>query len=91
MRESNAHLRRENEELASRVTAANEQVKVLKDSAAPVEQESRKAKAEIEALQQTNTQLSQDASYWRDRWVTPHYVLLSFLRLYFCLFDSPVT
>lgn len=67
MRESNAHLRRENEELVHRVTAANEQVKALKDSAVPVEQESRKAKAEIEALQQTNTQLSQDANYWRDR------------------------
>lgn len=69
MRESNAHLRRENEELSKRVATGAEQLKALKDEAAPQEEIGRKLKADKEALEGINTQLQQDANYWRDRLV----------------------
>lgn len=68
IRESNAHLRRENEELSKRVALGAEQLKALKDEVAPQEETGRKLKADKEALEGINTQLQQDASYWRDRW-----------------------
>jgi hypothetical protein len=68
VRESNAHLRRENEELSKRVAAGAEQLKALKDEIAPQEEMGRKLKADKEALEGINTQLQQDANYWRDRW-----------------------
>jgi predicted nuclease with TOPRIM domain len=69
VRESNAHLRRENEELSKRVAAGAEQLKALKDEIAPQEEMGRKLKADKEALEGINTQLQQDANYWRDRWM----------------------
>lgn len=69
MRESNAHLRRENEELSKRVSTSNEQLKAMKDTAAPLEEAMRKLRAEKEGLEGTNGQLLVDANYWRDRCV----------------------
>ena len=68
MRESNAHLRRENEELSKRISVFTEELKNLKDSAMPLEEAGRKLKAEKEALEGVNAQLLLDANYWRDRW-----------------------
>ena len=68
VRESNAHLRRENEELSKRISVFTEELKNLKDSAMPLEEAGRKLKAEKEALEGVNTQLLLDANYWRDRW-----------------------
>jgi FtsZ-binding cell division protein ZapB len=69
VRESNAHLRRENEELTSRLGALDKQLKQLKDAAAPFEEEARTVKADKEALEAANVQLLTDAHYWRDRYV----------------------
>ena len=68
VRESNAHLRRENEELSKRISVFTEELKNLKDSAMPLEEAGRKLKAEKEALEGVNAQLLLDANYWRDRW-----------------------
>lgn len=69
VRESNAHLRRENEELTSRLGALDKQLKQFKDAAAPFEEEARTVKADKEALEAANVQLLTDAHYWRDRCV----------------------
>jgi FtsZ-binding cell division protein ZapB len=69
VRESNAHLRRENEELTSRLSTLDKQLKQLKDAAAPFEEEARTVKADKEALEAANVQLLTDAHYWRDRCV----------------------
>jgi nucleoprotein TPR len=67
VRESNAHLRHENEELARRLKSASDDLRKALDAAAPLEESVRKMKAEIAALQASNEQLLKDSSYWKDR------------------------
>ena len=65
VRESNAHLRHENEELSKRLTTTNNDLKKSKDDAAPLEETVRKLRADKEALEAANTQLLTDTNYWK--------------------------
>jgi regulator of replication initiation timing len=47
VRESNAHLRRENEELSKRLSTVGVELRALKDSVAPLEESSRKVITEF--------------------------------------------
>lgn len=67
VRESNAHLRGENEELSRRATQAAEELAALRSAKAPLEEALRKAQAEKESLELVNDQLSNDVGYWRER------------------------
>ena len=67
VRESNAHLRHENEELAKRLASTGAELKKVKDASAPLEETARKLRAEKEALEQANAQLVTDTNYWKDR------------------------
>lgn len=67
VRESNLHLRAENEELSKRATALANSLTEAKDAAAPLEDTIRKLKAEKESLEMVNDQLTNDVAYWRSR------------------------
>lgn len=67
VRESNAHLRRENEELSKRLSVTGVELKSSKDSVAPLEESVRKVRADKEGLEAVNAQLLIDINYWRDR------------------------
>ena len=51
VRESNAHLRNENEELSRRISTVRDELKAVKDASAPLLEENRKLQADKIALE----------------------------------------
>jgi nucleoprotein TPR len=67
VRESNAHLRGENEELSRRVVTLTDELRVQKTAKVPLEEALRKSQADKESMELINDQLNNDVGYWRDR------------------------
>lgn len=67
VRESNAHLRIENENISKKLFQVEDELKKIKNSTMPLEEEIVRLKAEKEAVEASNVQMSKDASYWRER------------------------
>jgi len=67
VRESNAHLRADNDELYKKLQVVNEELRVVREAAGPIQNEMRKLRADKDALDLVNDQLTNDVGYWRDR------------------------
>ncbi len=67
VRESNAHLRSENEELVKRVQQLSHELMIEKAKLDPLQDSVRRLSAEKESLELVNDQLTNDVSYWRNR------------------------
>jgi FtsZ-binding cell division protein ZapB len=67
VRESNAHLRSENEELAKKVFNLTKERDDLMLSLEPLRMEIRSLKSIKEGLESNNQTLTNDCNYWRDR------------------------
>ena len=67
LRESNAHLRYENEELLKKYNFLKIDFDKKSSELQPLETKIRNLESDIEVLNQTNQSLTKDISYWRDR------------------------
>eukprot|EP01039_Chlorochromonas_danica_P002590 gene2590-2832_t len=67
VRESNSHLRAENEDLSKKVITLTKQLHDEQAKLAPIQDSLRKVSAEKEALDLVNDQLTNDVSYWKTR------------------------
>ena len=67
LRESNAHLRYENEELLKKYNFLKIDFDKKNSELEPLETKIRNLESDIEVLNQTNQSLTKDISYWRDR------------------------
>lgn len=67
LRDSNNHLRNENEDLVKRVRQYSADLEAEKARAQPLEEVIRRITAEKEALEMNNDQLTNDVGYWRNR------------------------
>lgn len=67
VRESNSHLRSENEELVKRVQQLSQEIFIEKSQLEPLQDSLRRLTAEKESLELVNDQLTNDVSYWRNR------------------------
>lgn len=67
VRESNSHLRAENEDLSKKVIVLTKELHDEQAKLAPIQDSLRKLSAEKEALDLVNDQLTNDVSYWKTR------------------------
>lgn len=67
IRESNSHLRHENEELLRKILSLQETISKEQDKINPLEEKVRSLTAEKESLELVNDQLNNDVGYWRNR------------------------
>jgi nucleoprotein TPR len=67
IRESNAHLRSENESLSQKMDSLTAQLRSAVNASSPLEEMIRKLRAEKESVEAVNTQLNVDVNYWRNR------------------------
>jgi nucleoprotein TPR len=67
VRESNAHMRRENEELSKKVTSLSTELASAKNSIAPLNEQLRKLEASVASLSAERDSLANDAKYWKER------------------------
>ena len=67
IRESNSHLRTENDAMSKQLQALKDAAKTSRDKVAPFEERLRVLTGERDALVANNAALTTDASYWRER------------------------
>ncbi len=67
VRESNAHLRGENEELARKMAKLTDELRVARESVTPLTDKIRHHESTIASLTTERNALSSDATYWKDR------------------------
>lgn len=67
VRESNAHLRNENEELLKKMSSITVELQAAKSASVPLEQKIGTLEKSVSQLQAENGILSADASYWKER------------------------
>ena len=67
LRESNQHLRGENEELSKKLTVVTASLDEERKKFSPLEDTIRKLQGEKDGLEMVNDQLSNDVGYWKNR------------------------
>jgi nucleoprotein TPR len=67
LRESNHHLRNENEEISKKLSLVTEALDQERNKVTPLEESVRKLQGEKEGLEMVNDQLSNDVGYWKNR------------------------
>ena len=67
IRESNVHLRGENEVTARKLASLQSELEALKANEAPLQDQVRVLTAEMRAFEKERDALSADAAYWKDR------------------------